>query len=75
MGRLPLMARWPGKITPGTESQALLAQTDLAPTILDIADCEIPADMHLDTIWITRLYHARLSGAHSRRGTRKYQQV
>ena len=48
LGRIPFMVRWPGKITPGTESQALLAQTDLSPTILDIANCDIPADMHLD---------------------------
>jgi len=48
LGRIPFLARWPGKIAPGTESGALLAQIDLAPTILDIAGCDVPADMHLD---------------------------
>jgi arylsulfatase A-like enzyme len=48
LGRIPFLARWPGRIPPGTESQALLAQTDLAPTILDIAGCDVPTDMRLD---------------------------
>ena len=48
MGRTPFMVRWPSKIRPGSESQALFAQTDLAPAILDIANCDTPADMYLD---------------------------
>ena len=48
LGRIPLIARWPGKIEPGFESDCLIAETDLAPTILDIAGCKIPVDMQLD---------------------------
>ena len=48
LGRIPLIVRWPGMIEPGFESDHLLAQTDLAPTILDIAGCLIPEDMRLD---------------------------
>jgi arylsulfatase A-like enzyme len=48
MGRIPFMVRWPGKIEPGIESDAPLSETDLAATILDIADCDIPADMTQD---------------------------
>lgn len=48
LGRIPLIVRWPGKIKPGFESDCLLAETDLAPTILDIAGCESPSDMQLD---------------------------
>ena len=48
MGRIPLIVRWPGMIEPGTESESLIAQTDLATTILDIAGCKIPTDMKQD---------------------------
>jgi len=48
LGRIPFMAKWPGRIKPGTLSQTLLAEPDLAPTILDIAECNIPDDMQLD---------------------------
>ncbi len=48
LGRIPLIARWPGRIQPGLESKSLIAETDLAPTILEIAGCEIPEDMRQD---------------------------
>lgn len=48
LGRIPFMARWPGKIDPGTKSNNLLSETDLASTILDMAGCDIPEDMGLD---------------------------
>ncbi len=48
LGRIPLIVNWPGLTDSGVESEVLLGQTDLAPTILDIAGCEIPADMRLD---------------------------
>jgi N-sulfoglucosamine sulfohydrolase len=34
---VPLLARWPGKIKPGTVSDALVSGVDLAPTILSSA--------------------------------------
>ncbi len=43
--RMPLMARWPGKIKPGTVSNALCQNLDLAETFLDIAGVAIPKDM------------------------------
>ncbi len=36
--RVPLLARWPGKISPGTESEALVALTDLLATFADYFD-------------------------------------
>jgi arylsulfatase A-like enzyme len=48
MGRIPLIIRWPGRVEPGFESDTLIAETDLAPTILDIAGCDILDDMKKD---------------------------
>lgn len=43
--RMPLMARWPGTIRPGTVSNALCQNLDFAETFLNIAGVEIPKDM------------------------------
>jgi len=34
--RMPALARWPGKIAPGTNTSALVSSLDLVPTILSI---------------------------------------
>lgn len=41
----PLIVKWKGKIKPGTVSPALVQNIDYAPTILDVANAEIPAWM------------------------------
>lgn len=46
--RMPLFAAWPGKITPGTRSESLTANIDVAATLLDIADGIPPEDMTSD---------------------------
>lgn len=43
--RMPLMARWPGHIKPGSTSDALVSNLDFAETFLDVAGVAIPADM------------------------------
>lgn len=43
--RMPLMARWPGKIKPGSKTDALTSNLDFAETFLDIAGVDIPKDM------------------------------
>ena len=40
--RLPFIARWPGKIKPGTSSGALIAHLDMAATFASIAGAKIP---------------------------------
>jgi len=40
--RVPLIARWPGKITPGTESELICAHWDMLPTICELAAVEAP---------------------------------
>ncbi|RUL89325.1 sulfatase family protein [Tautonia sociabilis] len=38
--RTPMIARWPGRITPGVVSRAMISSVDLAPTILSVAGIE-----------------------------------
>ncbi len=43
--RVPLVARWPGKIKPGSESDHLSAFWDIMPTIAEATDTNAPADI------------------------------
>ena len=43
--RTPLLVRWPGKTKPGSVSDKMVMNLDLAETFLDIAGVEIPTDM------------------------------
>jgi N-acetylglucosamine-6-sulfatase len=42
---MPFLVRWPGVVKPGIRSQALIQNIDYAPTFLDAAGLEIPADI------------------------------
>ena len=41
----PLLVRWPGKITPGSTSDAMVSNLDFAATFLDLAGVDVPVDM------------------------------
>ncbi|MBW8884337.1 MAG: sulfatase [Planctomycetia bacterium] len=41
----PLIIRWPGKLTPGSVNEELVAFIDFAPTLLNLAGVEIPRYM------------------------------
>lgn len=43
--RVPLIARWPGRVPAGAVSPALQSLVDLAPTLLGLAGLEVPPDM------------------------------
>ena len=43
--RMPLVARWPGHIKPGSVNSDLVSNLDFAQTFLDIAGTDAPADM------------------------------
>lgn len=43
--RTPMVARMPGVIAPGSEIGHFVVNTDIAPTVLDLAGATIPADM------------------------------
>ena len=40
--RVPMIARWPGKIQPGSETAHISAFWDVLPTITDIVGCDSP---------------------------------
>jgi len=43
--RMPFVARYPGKINPGSICEKICNNTDWAPTVLDYAGVDIPASM------------------------------
>jgi arylsulfatase A-like enzyme len=43
--RMPFIARWPGRIAPGTRSDRIALNVDFAPTFLDVAGVRPPADL------------------------------
>jgi len=43
--RVPLVARWPGKIKPGSESNLISAFWDFLPTFTELLDIDIPDDI------------------------------
>jgi len=47
---MPLVARWPGVINPGTKIEKLTQNIDFAPTFLDVAGTKIPGDMHGESL-------------------------
>ncbi|NLX12886.1 MAG: sulfatase [Phycisphaerales bacterium] len=48
--RMPLIVRWPGKIKPETVNTDLVQNLDFAATFLELAGCEVPADMQGQSI-------------------------
>lgn len=43
--KMPLLVRWPGVVSPGTRSSALVQNIDYASTFLEAAGLEAPADL------------------------------
>ncbi len=43
--RAPMIARWPGKIKPGTVTDLVSAHWDILPTVCELAGAGIPADV------------------------------
>ena len=43
--RMPLLARWPAAIKPGTVADAMVLNVDFAPTWLDVAGLPVPAEV------------------------------
>ena len=55
--RVPMIARWPGKLPPGSVSSGLLDATDFLPTFASIAGAELPKDVKLDGHSFAKLLH------------------
>lgn len=43
--RAPFLARWPGKISPGTTSGLISAHWDILPTVCELAGADVPAGL------------------------------
>ena len=43
--RVPMLARWPARIQPGTVNSSLVTNVDVAPTLLEIAGIPVPSWM------------------------------
>ncbi len=48
--RMPFVARWPGRIRPGTRVSHMIQNIDYAPTFLDAAGLPIPADIQGESL-------------------------
>ncbi|MEM0896938.1 MAG: sulfatase-like hydrolase/transferase [Verrucomicrobiota bacterium] len=48
--RVPLLARWPGKIHPGSVSDHISAHWDMLPTFCELAGVEVPKRLEIDGI-------------------------
>jgi arylsulfatase A len=46
--RVPFVARWPGKIPPGTVCKELAGTIDVLPTMAKLIDAEVPKDRVID---------------------------
>ena len=50
--RVPFLARWPGRIAPGSRSDQLICHTDLMATCAEILGATLPADAGVDSVSI-----------------------
>jgi uncharacterized sulfatase len=46
--RVPMIIKWPGKVRPGSTSEAIVSNVDFYPTFLDLAKSEQPKKQKLD---------------------------
>ncbi|MEE2639622.1 MAG: sulfatase/phosphatase domain-containing protein, partial [Planctomycetota bacterium] len=66
--RMPFVARWPGKIKPGSRPEQLIQNIDYAPTFLEVAGEKIPGEIQgkslvplmtgAEVAWRDSLYYA-----------------
>lgn len=57
--RVPMCARWPGRIKPGSSSDVPVMTADLYPTFLEAAKVKAPADKILDGESLVPLFKGR----------------
>lgn len=57
--RVPLFARWPGHIAPGSECNRLTAHIDLLPTICEYAKVKLPRSLRIDGKSLVPLLNGR----------------
>jgi arylsulfatase A-like enzyme len=45
---VPMLMRWPGRVEPGSKSDALVQNVDILPTVLEAAGIDLPAEIRID---------------------------
>jgi arylsulfatase A-like enzyme len=55
--RVPMLLQWKGTIKPDTKYDGLIANIDVAPTVLDLAGIEPPDDFHMDGLSFEHVIH------------------
>lgn len=65
---VPLLVRWPGKVTPGTVNDQLTSLLDMMPTTLAAAGAAIPELPGLDLLALDSSGHSQLFAARDRCG-------
>jgi arylsulfatase A len=48
--RIPFLVRWPGKVKPGTQSDAITCQTDFMATCAEILGAKVPENAGADSV-------------------------
>lgn len=54
--RMPFIARWPGRIAPGSQCDTPACLVDLMPTLVGLADQPVPDDRPIDGVDIAPLF-------------------
>jgi len=49
--RIPFIARWPGRIVPGTRLKGMWQAEDIAPTLFEAVEMEVPSSMKGPRFW------------------------
>ena len=57
---VPLIVRWPGVVTPGSTSNALVSSIDFFPTLMDMAGIELDEKLRLDGTSMLPLLRAEI---------------
>ncbi|MEP4079674.1 sulfatase family protein [Haloferula sp.] len=65
--RVPFLARWPGKIAPGSSSELTLSLTDVFATAADMVDVELPQEAAEDSFSLLPVMMGKKDGAPSRK--------
>lgn len=66
--RVPFIIRWPGKVAPGTVSNAIVHITDIFTTILAIAGAPVPNDRPIDGVDQTAFFQSSGTAQSARQG-------
>jgi arylsulfatase A-like enzyme len=62
--RVPLLVRWPGRVSSGVVSEAMAMNIDLFPTLLGLAGLPLPPDRVIDGVDLTAVWRSGAASPH-----------